>query len=43
MEDKCNPTISAYMLPFACVWALAVFAGPFPPRLTADTLIIYTV
>lgn len=43
LEDKCNPTISKYLLPSACVRALAVFAGPFPPGLTADTLITYMV
>ena len=43
LEDKCNPTISTYLLPSACVRALAVFAGPFPPGLTADTLITYMV
>ena len=30
-------------LPLAPVRALAVFAGPIPPELTADTLMTYMV
>ena len=30
-------------VPSASVWALAIFAGPIPPELTADTLMTYMV
>ena len=33
-----DSTDSTFMLPAACVLAFAVFAGPIPPELTADTL-----